>query len=195
VLATCDSSLLGRRDRALLCLGFAGALRHSELVGLEVADFAFGARGLTVTVRRSKTDQEGKGQEIAVPHGASLLPVASVQEWLQASGILAGPVFRPIAKGGRLGEAALTAHAVACIVKKRAVQAGLDPVAVSGHSLRAGEALGLALGPYQAQQQPLMLATLGRVEHLAVALVSPGGGLGVAAFVGDQLDDAAVHRP
>jgi site-specific recombinase XerD len=60
--------LKGTRDRALLLLGFAGAFRRSELVGLDVADLEFVDRGLIVKLRRSKTDQEGTGRKIAIPY-------------------------------------------------------------------------------------------------------------------------------
>src|ERR1700728_843303 len=62
-----DAGLIGARDRALLLLGFAGAFRRSELVGLDIADCAFGKDGLTVTLRRSKTDQDGVGRKIGIP--------------------------------------------------------------------------------------------------------------------------------
>ena len=61
----------GCRDRALLLLGFAGALRRSELVGLDVADITEGADGLTVRLRRSKTDQEGAGRTVGIPYGSN----------------------------------------------------------------------------------------------------------------------------
>ncbi len=58
-----DAGMIGVRDRALILLGFAGAFRRSELVGLDVDDCAFGKDGLTVTLRRSKTDQTGRGPQ------------------------------------------------------------------------------------------------------------------------------------
>ena len=83
-------TLRGRRDRALLTFGFAGAFRRSELVALEVSDLAFEPDGLRVQIRHSKTDQEGQGHEVAVPHGARLLPVRAVQAWIAAAGIMEG---------------------------------------------------------------------------------------------------------
>jgi site-specific recombinase XerC len=59
-----EGSLLGARDRALVLLGFAGAFRRSELVGLDVGDCVFGRDGVTVTLRRSKTDQDGAGRKL-----------------------------------------------------------------------------------------------------------------------------------
>jgi integrase len=88
-------------------------------------------------VRHSKTDREWKGQEIAIPCGYRLRPVEAVQIWLDAAEIT-GPVFRSVAKGGRVLPAALTPHSVAAIVKAYARRAGLDPATYGGHSLRAG---------------------------------------------------------
>ncbi len=94
----------GHRDRALLLLGFAGALRRSELVGLDVADMVEGPDGLTLTLRRSKTDPEGAGRTVGVPHGAhdETDPVRACQEWLSVSSITEGAVFRPIDRHGRV---------------------------------------------------------------------------------------------
>ena len=79
MLASCDDSLLGRRDRALLSLGFAGAFRRSELAALEVADLVEVDDGFRVLIRRSKGDQEGQGAESAIPCGyrAHLLPASA----------------------------------------------------------------------------------------------------------------------
>jgi site-specific recombinase XerD len=135
---TCPDTLRGKRDRALLALGFAGAFRRSELVALLVEDLAEVPDGFRVTIRRSKTDQEGQGQEIVIPRGARLRPVEAVQTWLAAAGITAGPVFRPINRGGRVVDAALTAESAAGVVKERAAAVGLNPADFAGHSLRAG---------------------------------------------------------
>ena len=124
-------TLIGQRDRALLLLGFAGAFRRSELVALTVADLVEVEGGLRVIIRHSKTDQEGQGQEIAIPYGSRLRPVEAVRAWLAAAEIADGPVFRPIAKGGHVAALALSDRAVASIVKAYAERAGLDPVAPS----------------------------------------------------------------
>ena len=128
----------GLRDRALLLLGFAGAFRRSELVALDIEDIEEIKDGLRVMIRRSKTDQEGKGAIIAIARGASACPVAAYKAWIEAANISAGPVFRPIAKGERLQESRLTDRSVAKIVKAHAARIGLDPAAFSGHSLRSG---------------------------------------------------------
>ncbi len=101
----------------MLTLSLAGAFRRSELVALEVADPAFEPDGLRVQIRQSKTDQEGQGQEIAIPRGAALFPVRAVQDWIAAAGFTDGKLFRGIDRHGRLGEA-LTAQSVALIVKQ-----------------------------------------------------------------------------
>ncbi len=137
MVTLCPDSMIGRRDRAQLALGFAGALRRSELCALDVADLTGVPDGFRVTIRHSKTDQEGKGEEIAIPRGFRLRPAEAVQTWLQASGIVAGPVFRGV-WGGRVSEMALTADQVSRIVKRHAKRVGLDPATYSAHSLRAG---------------------------------------------------------
>jgi site-specific recombinase XerD len=131
-------SVAGLRDRALLLLGFAGAFRRSELVALDVADIAETNTGLLVTIRRSKTDQEGEGATIAIARGDVACPVRALLEWLDAAGIKAGPIFRPINKAGAVAAERLTDRSVANIVKVYAKRAGFDPTLFSGHSLRSG---------------------------------------------------------
>jgi integrase len=126
------------RDRALLLLGFAGAFRRSELVALDREDIEETNDGLRVTIRRGKTDQEGKGAIIAIIRGAVACPAAAYKAWIDAAKISTGPVFRPIAKGERLVQTRLTDRSVAKIVKAHAARVGLDPAVFSGHSLRSG---------------------------------------------------------
>ena len=139
-------SLLGLRDRALLLLGFAGAFRRSELVGLDVDDLEFVPQGLVVRVKRSKTDQEGEGRLVGIPYGrrAATCPVRAVQAWLEASKITAGPVFRPIDRHENIRQKRLSDRAVALIIKRSVEACGLDPTRYSGHSLRAGLATSAA---------------------------------------------------
>jgi site-specific recombinase XerD len=86
MIAALPDSERGLRDRALLLVGFAGAFRRSELVSLDVEDLEFSRSGLAVTLRRSKTDQEGQGRRIGIPYGTNELtcPVRSLQAWLTA---------------------------------------------------------------------------------------------------------------
>lgn len=136
--AATPDTLRGLRDRALLLLGFAGAFRRSELVGLDVGDIQECDEGMRVHVRRSKTDQEGQGATIAIVRGSTTCPVKAVKEWLQAADVAKGPLFRAVAKGGHVGTARLSDRTVAEIVKRCAGRVGLDPAAYAGHSLRAG---------------------------------------------------------
>lgn len=140
-----DDSVKGRRDRALLLLGFAGAFRRSELVGLDVSDIECVPQGVIVHLRRSKTDQEGAGRKIGIPFARGVVcPVRALDAWLAASGITDGPVFRPVTRHGHLSPTRLSGEAVAIIIKDRARAAGLDPSRFSGHSLRAGLATSAA---------------------------------------------------
>jgi site-specific recombinase XerD len=138
LLKRCPNTLTGKRDRALIALGFAGAFRRSELVALEVTDLTETPDGLRVLVRRSKTDQTGHGQEVAMLRGRRLRPVEALQTWLTASGISDGPIFRQVNKSGRVLPGALKAETVATVVKEAAERAGLDPDKFAGHSLRRG---------------------------------------------------------
>ena len=117
-----DTGIIGTRDRALILLGFAGAFRRSELVGLDVEDCTFGKDGLTVTLRRSKTDQDGAGRKIGIPYGSNpeTCPVRTVQAWMEIAGIAAGPLFRSINRHGRVRPGRLSGIDVARVVKKLA---------------------------------------------------------------------------
>jgi integrase len=140
ILRTMPKSVRGTRDRALLLIGFAGAFRRSELVSIDVSDLKFEAAGVLITLRRSKTDQEGQGRDVAIPFGkeSNTCPVLALQNWLAIAGIAEGAVFRPVHKGGAVGSSHLTGHAVASLLKAYARTAGLTPEIFSGHSLRAG---------------------------------------------------------
>jgi len=138
LLAACPATLIGRRDRALIAFGFAGAFRRAELLALEVADLTAIPDGLRVVIRRSKTDPEAAGQEIAIPCGSHLRPVETLQVWLAAAAISDGPLFRPVSKGGTVGPSPLSADGFVRALKRRAEAAGLDPARFAGHSLRAG---------------------------------------------------------
>jgi site-specific recombinase XerD len=138
MVATAPDTLAGLRDRAMILLGFAGAFRRSELVVLDVADVERVEGGLRVTIRRSKTDQEGAGQTIAIPRGVLNCPVAALLAWLDVAGIDSGPLFRSINKAGSVSSERLSDRSVANIVKVYAERAGLDPAQFAGHSLRSG---------------------------------------------------------
>lgn len=133
------NTLIGTRNRALLVNGWAGALRRSELVGIDVEHLRFTSDGLVLTIEHSKTDQQGAGQVIALPYGSNRLtcPVRSMQSWLEESGITSGPVFRRMDRHGNLYER-LTAQSVRLIVQKNCQKAGLSAASYGAHSLRSG---------------------------------------------------------
>ena len=144
MIAQCPDSVIGTRDAALLALGFAAALRRSELCALLADDVAIippaqeHLRRMLLTIRRSKTDQNGKGQTIAVPEGKTIRPIDCVQAWLSVSHITHGPLFRTMKRGGAVQERPLHHSDIPRLVKRYAALIGLDPKEVAGHSLRAG---------------------------------------------------------
>jgi integrase len=143
LLATCDVSARGRRDRALLLFGFAGALRRSELVALQVEDVVEVAGGLRLRIRRGKTDQSGQGAEIGLPRGRHVetCPLRAFHAWQAVAKRKAGPLFRRISTGDRIGDAALHPDAVRRILAHRVAIAGIEMPGferLSAHSLRGG---------------------------------------------------------
>ncbi len=160
-------ALLAARDRALLVLGFYGALRRSELVALDTSDVEVNDQGLVVTLRRSKTDQDAAGRRIAMLHtgAADSCPAEVYRAWRDALDaalpplldqdggdrwtVLEGgrphlPVFRPVNRHGIPAPHRLTDKAVARVVQRTALRAGLGELDLAGHSLRAGFATSAA---------------------------------------------------
>jgi len=168
LVAPLDSRrILDVRNRALLLAGFAGALRRSELVGLDVTDLEFNREGLIVNVRRSKTDQEGQGRRVGIPYGSNpdTCPVRALEAWLAVLGADGGPLFRGINRHGQLAGSRLTPQSVALVIKHLAVQAGMEAWDLAGHSLRAGlataaAAAGVSERAIMAQTGHRSLATL-----------------------------------
>ncbi len=143
LVATCDVSTRGRRDRALLLIGFAGALRRSELVALRVEDVVATASGLRVRIRRGKTDRAGEGAELGLPRGrhAETCPVRAFEAWQAVAKRKAGPLFRRISTGGTIADTALHPDAVRRILGHRAGLAGVTVESferLSAHALRVG---------------------------------------------------------
>jgi len=165
MVSTLPKGLKGTRDRAILLLGFAGAFRRSELVGLDVVDLATSEDGLTVTLRRSKTDQEGAGRKVGIPRGGSLCPVRAVAAWLEVRGDVAGPLFVGLTRHGKSTGLRLDGKDIANLIKSAAKAAGLDPAKVSGHSLRAG------LVTTAARAGKSERAIMGQTGHRSVTMV------------------------
>lgn len=133
------ADLSGLRDRLLLLVGFSGAFRRSELVQLLIEDIEdIPGKGMILELRRSKTDQTGKGIRKGIPElGTALCAVRAVRSWLRVTGLSEGPLLRSILPGKCLG-GSLSDRQAANIVKRAAAAAGLDPALYSGHSLRRG---------------------------------------------------------
>lgn len=140
MLATLGDRPIDVRNRALLLMGFAGALRRSELVGVDVEHLRNDKDGLRLHLPRSKTDQEGQGRIVGLPYGGrpATCPVRAVRAWIDVAGIERGAVFVGLTRGGNLTGARLSGYDVARLVKKLATAAGLNADVFSGHSLRAG---------------------------------------------------------
>jgi len=139
--------LVGIRDRALMLVGFYGALRVRELVGLNIEDVTEHEKGYIITIRRSKTDQEGRGRFVAIPRGVRLGPAEALEAWLDVlrqHGYTSGALFR-YARVKRLFPARMTVQAAQNVVKLYAAQLGYDPRDFAGHSLRAGFVTSAAL--------------------------------------------------
>ena len=174
ILAPIGDDLPGLRDRALLLVGFAGALRRAELAAIRLEHLEPAARGLRLTLPLSKGDRAGTGVTVALPLGTTALcPVRALRRWQDAAGLTDGPLFRriwrPPARGGiprpaTVGTQPIDGRTVARIVQARAAAAGDDPAALGGHSLKRGAlTTGMDLGVH-----PARLKRLGRHRSYAV---------------------------
>lgn len=137
-------SAAGLRDRALILTAFALGLRASDAVWLDATDLAPSARahGLDITVRHSKTDQEGAGVVLALAPGARTMtcPVTALGRWIETAQLGSGPLFRPVTKGGVVGTSRLTTRSVTRVLHRAAERSGVSLSALSSHSLRRGYA-------------------------------------------------------
>ena len=164
------STLKGKRDKALLLMGFAGCFRRSELVALKAEDIRNSDIGIRIFLERSKTDQEGEGSWVhinAAVQFTEFCPVIALREWLDAAGIEQGVIFRSLTKGRvpKIGKK-LSAVSVDATVKWAAKECGLDPKNYGGHSLRAGSATFLS----QQGKTPTLIAKHGRWKSLDMVL-------------------------
>ena len=146
MLEQCGDSLIGLRNAAVISLGFSAALRRSEICALTMDDIQIippnhgddTRRTCFVHIRKSKTDQAGRGQRIAVPEGQKIKPIKRLEDWLQSSGITRGFVFQTMVRGGGLRGRPLHHADIPRLLKHYAGTIGLNPDEISGHSLRAG---------------------------------------------------------
>ncbi|GAB7192783.1 site-specific integrase [Kineococcus sp. NUM-3379] len=137
-----EPDLAGARDRAMLLVGFVGAMRRSELAALTVADIEAHDNGLVLTLPRSKTNQTGETHELVVlPRAANpdRCAVTALQHWLHLAGIHDGHVFRGVTKSNTVRLGGLHPESVNALVQQAVARAGIDhPDTYSAHSLRAG---------------------------------------------------------
>lgn len=189
ILAHIPDDLRGLRDRALLLVGFAGALRRSELIAIACQHLETSDQGIRLTLPVTKGSQTA-AVTIPLPYGQTgLCPVLALRRWLDAASLSKGPVFRriwtpPEATAAdqppalpRIGHAALSTRAVASIIQSRAAAAGFEPRDFGGHSLKRGAlTTGMRLGVH-----PAKLKQLGRHKSFDV--------LGEYLEFGDRFDD------
>jgi integrase len=163
-------TLPGRRDRALLLVGFAAALRPSEIARLTLEHVTRHADGIELFLPWRKNDQDARGSKLWLPQGRTdLCPVAALEAWLAAAAITDGPLFRriwrlppprirkgasrkPVADRYQVGTNLIDTDSIALIVKNWAGLAGFDAAAFAGHSLRRGAiSSGVAAGVHIAR--------------------------------------------
>lgn len=134
MLATCDDSLTGVRDRALLLVAFtSGGRRRDEIAHLYIEDLRKVDEGYILHVRRSKTDQTGNGFEVPIIGIAA----QALNTWLVQSGLRSGILFRGIRNTGKLNDG-ISGSAINRLIKRRVAMAGFDPQQFGAHSLRSG---------------------------------------------------------
>ena len=140
------NTLQRARDKAILLVGFYGAMRRSEIANLDVGDIRFTRLGMLLTLRKSKTDPFDRGQMIAIPYVADpqICAVRALKEWLQESGITGGPLFRGFTKTHSLRTNRISDKTVALLVKQYVARMGMDPRDYGAHSLRHGFATSAA---------------------------------------------------
>ena len=145
------------RDRALLLVGFASAMRRSELVAVMVEHLTYLPNGVEIFLPHSKTDQERQGRTVFVPFAnGDRCPVRALMQWLDVAEIKEGFVFRAVTRHDRIARHGLSAQSVALVVKSSVARVGGDAEKVSGHSLRAGyctQAAMVGLQPWQIREQ------------------------------------------
>jgi site-specific recombinase XerC len=136
-------TLTGKRNKAIILIGFCGAFRRSEILAIDVEHVSIGASAMDVSIPRSKNDQKGKGAVVHIAHGLSphFCPVIALQDWVEAAGITHGPLFRKVTRWGKVNETRLCDDAAGRIIQNAAKAIGMvapDGERISSHGLRAG---------------------------------------------------------
>ncbi|WP_169799247.1 tyrosine-type recombinase/integrase [Nocardioides jensenii] len=157
----------GIRDRAIFLLGYASAMRPGEISALNIEDFLRKPTGILINIRRSKTDQDARGQLIGVVRGDNPLtdPIRALDAWLKVRPGGPGALFTRVRWRNHPTADRMGPRAISRTVQQRANEAGFDGVPVSGHSLRAGHATtaavnGVSIDRIAAQTRHRDLGTL-----------------------------------
>ena len=171
MLQSCPSTPIGMRDAAIIAVGFAGALRRSEICALEVEDVEFldDDGQMWLTIRQSKTDQQGRGQRVAVQEGDGIQPIRRLKRYLGSAGIAEGPLFQTMRRGGHLRGRAMHHSDIPRILKHYAALIGLNPRDIAGHSLRAGFVTSAAV--HHARLDKIMAVTRHRNPSTVMAYI------------------------
>ena len=172
IVAHTTERLLELRDGALLLVGYCGGVRRSELAALWVSELAWSNEGVALKLRRSKTDQQGQGRQVAIPRGAhpDTCPVRALERWMLEAeiGRDAGnvPLFRAVDRHGNVQPGPLHPNSVGEILKRAVVRAGYKPETYAGHSLRAG------FCTQAARNRATAFDIMRQTGHKSVAIVS-----------------------
>lgn len=171
MLRACPDTPIGKRDAAIIAVGFAGALRRSEICDLLVDDVEFleDERRIWLTIRHSKTDQQGRGQRIAIQDGDGVRPIMHLKCHLRCSGISEGPLFQTMRRGGHLTGKRMHHSDIPRIIKHYAKLIGLNPKDIAGHSLRAGFVTSAAV--HHARLDKIMAVTRHRSPSTVMAYI------------------------
>jgi integrase len=140
VLGTLEGPIAAARDKALLLIGFAGALRRSELAAMRVEDLTWHKRGLTINIPKSKTDQTSQGRDVEIMWGMNdqTCPLLALEDWLKIARIEDGFVIRSVGQYGSVGKG-MHPDSIGKRVKDLVRRAKIaNPKEYGGHSLRAG---------------------------------------------------------
>ena len=176
IYAETEGTLSGLRDAAMIRLMSDCLLRISEIVAVNIGDL----KDRTLTVRASKTDQEGAGETLYVCDATRNV----LTQYSETAGITRGALFRHIRRGDHIQPTRLHPHSARRIIKKRATDADVEGF-ISGHSLRVGSAVSLAqagatvvdmqvAGRWKSSQMPAHYAKAELAEHGAIARFKDG---------------------
>ncbi|MGI6092645.1 MAG: tyrosine-type recombinase/integrase [Veillonellaceae bacterium] len=169
-----STDIAGIRDKALLLTGFMGAFRRSELVKIDIEDLTFTREGVIILVEKSKGDQEGQGEQVAIPYSSdpNICAVTALKYWIHSAFLDSGPLFRPVNKYKQVRDRRLSNQSVALIVKKYAALAGFNADNFAGHSLRRGFATTAA--QYDVDERSIMQQTRHKSEKMVRRYIEQG---------------------